>query len=133
MRENSQTILFKKISFTLILILSMSSASCDSEKKISLKNVSKSSDPSIASNENRIYKLLGELIVAEKRHAVKHGYYTDLKELKEKGFITFVEQTIMNMGYEIRIEYTGVKELRIYTNPIKYIIIYISLAYFNRI
>ena len=105
--------------FMLILTLSVS-LSCSNSEKEKTTRFDKAFSPKIKSNQEKAYKILEKLIVAEKRFAVKNGYYTEIKELREKDFFNIDDTNITRSGYKIRIKHDGVKELAIYMNPVAY-------------
>ena len=104
----------------IIMIISVCFTCCGNDGKETLDRITDSTDPTIQANQEKALNILEKLIVAEKRFAVKKGYYADLDLLREKGFFTIQDSEIDNSGYNIRLEYNGVKFLKIYMNPIEY-------------
>ena len=103
--------------FILIFSVNLISCSDRGNDKNPLNEVN--SKLVITEKEEIALEILRKIVVAEKRFAVKNGYYAEIKELSEKNFLIFDDSVISESGYKIRIEHEGVKEIEIFMNPLK--------------
>ena len=111
---------FRLFIFLMMLTLSACFSCCNNNVREETTEVDTTISQEIKSNQEKAYKILEKLIVAEKRFAVKNGYYAEIVELKEKDFFQIDDTEITESGYRIRIEHNGVREFKIFMNPIKY-------------
>ena len=102
------------------LMLSIILTGCGNSDNGLSRQVETTSNPKIKANHEKAYEILSKFVVAEKRFAVKKGYYADIKELQEKGFFSIEDSEIKDSGYKIRIEFDGVKYVKIFMNPVEY-------------
>ncbi len=110
-----------KAIFFLILIASIFTASitlcCNKSQNTS---IAESENSEIRQEENRALEILKKLFVAEKRFAVSNGQYAQITDLRKKGLFKIDETELTNSGYTFRIEFSGVKEIKIFVNPKDY-------------
>jgi len=102
-----------------LLLLSLTLFCCKNNQG-PLTNASTNVDPNIKANQEKAYKILEKLILAEKVFAVKNGRYSDINELREKRFFKITDSELEDSGYTLKIKWDGVKELKIFMNPTEY-------------